>query len=75
MKKFLSTMPLERYQTPHCRWVEIDDNNFVNGETPVEDFGCFWITDHEVTPDEAFKFFMEKIAEREEIVWTGGCPS
>jgi hypothetical protein len=61
MKKFLATMPTNRYVEPSVRWVDIDENNYVDGETPVEDFGMFLLLDEEVTANEATELFLALI--------------
>jgi hypothetical protein len=38
---------------PNCRWATVDDEGLVDGETPLEDFAPYVLTDHEITADEA----------------------
>jgi hypothetical protein len=58
---FLCTMPQGRTE-PYCRLAVITDDGYVNGETPVEDFGMYFMLDFELgitaTPDQAFNIFL-----------------
>lgn len=67
MKKHLITMGHHTTVVINHGLVEIDDQLFVNGETPVEDFGCFFYRDEPFSDneDENFQIFMD-IMKREE---------
>jgi hypothetical protein len=61
MKKFLATASANNCSAPSVRWVDIDENNYVDGEIPVEDFGMFLLLDEEVTANEAIELFLALI--------------
>jgi len=64
-RKFLATTTASRYTEPDCQWVNIDDKGWVNGETPVEDFGLFFLSNIECTPSEAMEVFLALMLESE----------
>tara|TARA_B110000305_G_scaffold22617_1_gene20681 strand:- start:1198 stop:1521 length:324 start_codon:yes stop_codon:yes gene_type:complete len=64
-RRFLSTSNAYRYTEPRCRWVNVDEKNWVDGETPVEDFGMFFFSDIECTPSEAMEVFFALMIEGE----------
>lgn len=45
MKKYLITCSHNRYSVINHGLVEIDDRGWVGGETPIEDFGMWNISD------------------------------
>lgn len=53
-RHFLCTL-LEPWQTPYCRWVQVDADGWVEGETPIEDLAPYVLLDHEVTAEEAVR--------------------
>jgi hypothetical protein len=62
MKKYLITMGhYGSAKVINHGLVEIDDDLYVNGETPVEDFGCFYYRNEPFpeNEDECFNIFME----------------
>jgi hypothetical protein len=61
VKRFLCTAERNRYSKPVCRWVLINDVGLIDGVTPVEDFGMYWITNMQKTPEQAEKFFNQKL--------------
>jgi hypothetical protein len=63
--KFLCTTNANRYNAPACRWVKIDERNCIEGETPVEDFGMYFLTEIECTPEEAMQVFYALMIEEE----------
>ena len=63
--KFLCNTTINHYSEPTCRWVKIDDKGYVDGETPVEDFGMFFLSDIECTPSEAMQVFFALMIEAE----------
>lgn len=64
-KRFICTLPLNQTAETYCRWAMIDESGFVDGETPIEDFGMFLILDEEVTSKEAFNILVAIIQSRE----------
>lgn len=67
---FLCTMGHNKVQ-PVCRWAVVDDEGWVDPTdtdpgTPIEDFGMWFSTDHEISPEQAFEVFVRLIAAREE---------
>ena len=64
-RKFLSTTTINRHTEPNCRWVNVDDKGWIDGETPVEDFGMFFFSDIECTPSEAMEVFFALMIEGE----------
>ena len=73
-KKFLCTTTVSRYTEPTCRWVNIDNNGYVEGDTPVEDFGMYFLSDIECTPSEAMQVFFALMLESEGEVDYRGDP-
>ena len=59
MKKYLYTFPRANAKS-HGK-VEIDIRGCVNGETPLEDFGDYLLTDTEITPEAAFEKWLSYI--------------
>ena len=49
----------------HGRWAEIDDDALVDGESPIEDYPFYLLTDSPVTEDYAWGVWLSAIAERE----------
>lgn len=47
--------------------VGLDDRRFVDGETPIEDFGDFLLTHDRLSPDNAFARFLALTAAQEEV--------
>lgn len=64
-RKFLATTTINRYTEPNCRWVNVDENGLIDGETPVEDFGMFFFSDIECTPSEAMEVFYALMIDEE----------
>tara|TARA_R110001599_G_scaffold350109_1_gene579649 strand:- start:55 stop:351 length:297 start_codon:yes stop_codon:yes gene_type:complete len=64
-RKFLSTTTINRHTKPNCRWVNVDDKGWIEGETPAEDFGMFFFSDIECTPSEAMEVFFALMIEGE----------
>jgi hypothetical protein len=64
-KKFLCTASANHYTPAFCRWVEIDSKGFVDGETPVEDFGMYLLLDKPISSDSAEKLFLALIGHGE----------
>jgi hypothetical protein len=64
-RKFLATTTVNRYTEPDCRWVNIDEKGWVDGETPIEDFGMFFFSEIECTPSEAMEVFLALMLESE----------
>jgi len=64
-KKFLCTASVDRYTPVHCRWVEIDSRGFIDGETPVEDYGMYLLLDKPISSDSAEKLFLALIGRGE----------
>jgi len=64
-RKFLSTTTINRHTEPNCRWVNVDDKGWIEGETPVEDFGMFFFSDIKCTPSEAMEVFYSLMLEDE----------
>ena len=61
MRKYLATASLYRYHPAILHGVvEIGDDGLVNGETPIEDFGMWYLSDNPITSEEAWD------------VWLGG---
>lgn len=56
-RKFLCTTTLNHYTKPSCRWVNVDDKGWIEGETPVEDFGMFFFSEIECSSSEANEVF------------------
>lgn len=58
-------MPDHGRSEPYCRLATITDNGYVNGETPVEDFGMYFMLDFDLgitaTQDQAFNIFLTLI--------------
>jgi hypothetical protein len=63
--KFLCFSPVNRYAPALCRWVNIDSKGFIDGETPVEDFGMFLLLDSPIASESADRLFSALIAYRE----------
>lgn len=64
-RRFLATSNAYRYTEPRCRWVNVDENNWIDGETPVEDFGMFFFSDIECNSSEAMEVFFALMIEGE----------
>lgn len=60
--KFLCSSPVNRYVPAICRWVKIDPKGFIDGETPIEDFGMFILLDSPIESDSADRLFSALIA-------------
>jgi hypothetical protein len=60
-RKFLCTASAQRYTPAICRWVEIDSRGFIDGETPVEDYGMYLLLEEPISPDSADKLFLALI--------------
>ena len=66
MKKYLATAPHNRYKDAFLHGqVDISDSGLVNGETPIEDFGMWYLSDKPITNNEAWKIWFAAIAKRE----------
>lgn len=66
MQAYLATMPLEMYQPPFNHGlVDLTDEGFVNGETPLEDFGAYILSSCPLpqSEEELFFLFYSKIKE------------
>lgn len=61
---FLCTSNLYRLNSS-VRWANIDDRGWVNGETPVEDFGMWFLVDHEISEESASRIFLALIGRQE----------
>ena len=64
-RKFLCTTTHNRYTQPICLWVNVDEKNYIEGTTPVEDFGMYFFSDIECTPSEAMEVFFALMIESE----------
>lgn len=64
-KKFICTRSHIGSQPSQVRWAHIDDRGWVDGETPIEDFGMFMILDVEISSESADRLFIALLAHRE----------
>ncbi len=67
MRKFLATCNTwgTSVANPICRWVDIDEENQVDGQTWLGDFGMYLVLDEEVTPKEASELFFALLTQAE----------
>jgi len=64
-RKFLCTTTVNRYTQPICHWVNVDEKNYIECKTPVEDFGMYFFSDIECNPKEAMEVFFALMIESE----------
>ena len=60
MKKFLTTSDGPSYKIIG-RWVEISDDGLIDGETPIEDYEFWMLTDSIIPGEHAWKVWMAEI--------------
>ena len=68
MRKFICTQSMNGSRPAICRWAELDDKGWIDGETPIEDCGMYMVLDREITPHSAGRVFIALLghAENEE---------
>lgn len=51
--------------------VKIDDKNWIDGETPVEDYGCFYYSEEDFPSDRDWMFekFLSFMDDEEDFKW------
>lgn len=64
-KKYLYSCPHNWYDPKSHGLVEIDDNGYVNGETPIEDYGMYFYGDEEF-PGDVGQAFLDLMAQNHE---------
>lgn len=57
MRKYLAFQSLNSSRPASGFWCDIDARGWVEGETPVEDYGMFMLLDQEVSPEAAGRLF------------------
>lgn len=63
-RKFICTKH-QHDNKPYCRWGNLDEKSWIDGETPIEDFGMFILLDEEISTESADRLFMAFICHNE----------
>ena len=64
MKKWMTVSDDPSHKPIIGRWVDISDDGWVDGKTPIEDYAFWIITDTEISKGEAWDKWMEALTEK-----------
>ena len=67
MKKWLTVSDAPSHKPIIGRWADISDSGLIDGETPIEDYPFWLVTDTEISKGEAWDKWMEVLTEREDF--------
>lgn len=64
-RKFICTSNSYRYTPAFCRWENLDEKGWINGETPIEDCGMYLVLDEEINSESADRIFLALLGHAE----------